>query len=60
MLFDTAADEMREWAERCRRWASAARTGDQRATLHSLERLLHQAATEAEQNETSQRMPLQS
>jgi len=48
-MFETAAEEMRQWADQCRRWARGARTRDQRSTLRSLEKLLRQAATEAEE-----------
>jgi hypothetical protein len=48
-MFKTAADEISEWADQCRRWASGARTREQRLTLQSLERLLEDAAFDAEQ-----------
>ncbi|MFZ0610397.1 MAG: hypothetical protein WBD53_01195 [Xanthobacteraceae bacterium] len=47
-MFKSAAEEISQWADQCRRWASGARTREQRSTLASLERLLHDAAIEAE------------
>ncbi len=49
-MFKSAAEEMNQWADQCRRWAKGARTRDQRLTLQSLERLLDDAAIEAEQD----------
>jgi hypothetical protein len=48
-MFKSAAEEISQWADQCRRWASGARTREQRATLRSLEKLLLDAAIEAEQ-----------
>ena len=48
-MFRSAAEEISQWADQCRRWANGARTREQRLTLQSLERLLSQAAMEAEQ-----------
>jgi len=48
-MFKSAADEISQWADQCRRWAGGARTREQRLTLLSLERLLDDAAIEAEQ-----------
>ena len=47
-MFKSAAEEISQWADQCRRWAQNARTRDQQLTLQSLERLLNQAAIEAE------------
>ncbi len=47
-MFKSAAEEISQWADQCRRWAGDARTREQRTTLRSLERLLHDAAIEAE------------
>jgi len=47
-MFKSAAEEISLWADQCRRWAKDARTREQRATLQSLERLLQDAASEAE------------
>jgi hypothetical protein len=47
-MFKSAAEEMNQWADQCRRWARAAHTHEQRQMLRSLERLLSQAALEAE------------
>ena len=54
MAFSSAAEEISQWAERCRVWADAARTREQRLMLHSLEMVLSKAAVEAQQelNET--------
>ena len=48
-MFKSAAEEISQWADQCRRWAKGARTREQRLTLQSLERLLDDAAIEAEQ-----------
>lgn len=48
-MFKSAAEEMSQWADQCRRWARGARTREQRSTLQSLEKLLHDAAIEAEE-----------
>lgn len=47
-MFKSAADEISQWADQCRRWANGARTREQRSTLASLGRLLHDAAIDAE------------
>jgi hypothetical protein len=44
----SAAAEISEWADQCRRWARAAHTREQRQILQSLERLLNEAALGAE------------
>lgn len=49
MAFGSAAEEISQWAERCRVWADAARTREQRLMLHSLEMVLSKAAMEAQQ-----------
>ena len=49
-MFKSAAEEIGEWADRCRRWARAAQTKEQRLTLQHWERLFSQAENEAEQN----------
>ena len=49
MAFSSAAKEIGQWAERCRAWADAARTREQRVMLHSLEMVLSKAAMEAQQ-----------
>jgi hypothetical protein len=46
-MFKSAADEISQWADQCRRWALGARTREQRLTLQSLETLLNQAAGDA-------------
>ncbi len=48
-MFKSAAEEISQWADQCRRWARGARTREQRVTLQSLEKLLHDAAIEAEE-----------
>jgi len=48
-MFKSVAEEISQWADQCRRWAEAARTREQRLTLQSLEKLLDDAAIEAEQ-----------
>jgi hypothetical protein len=47
-MFKSAAEEISQWADQCRRWAREARTRDQRLSLQNLERLLSQAALDAE------------
>jgi len=49
-MFKSAAQELGEWADRCRRWARRAQSNEQRLMLQSLERLLSQAEFEAEDN----------
>jgi len=49
-MLSSAAEEISEWAERCRIWACGARTMEQRSLLQGLERLLTQAAFDAERN----------
>jgi hypothetical protein len=46
-MFKSAAEEINQWADQCRRWAKDARTREQRLTLQSLEKLLEDAAIEA-------------
>jgi hypothetical protein len=49
-MFKSAAEELNQWADQCRSWAKGARTREQRLTLQGLERLLDDAAIEAEQD----------
>jgi hypothetical protein len=49
-MFKSAAEEIGEWADRCRRWARTAQTKEQRLTLQHWERLFSQAEIEAEQD----------
>jgi hypothetical protein len=49
-MFKSAADELGEWADRCRRWARRAKSNEQRLILQSFERLFSQAEFEAEEN----------
>ena len=49
-MLESAAEEMRQWAEQCRRWAMGARTREQGRTLRGLEKILRQAAVEAERD----------
>lgn len=55
-MFDSAAEEISQWAERCRAWAVGARTGEQRSILLGLEKILSQAAEDAERNLDSDRL----
>jgi hypothetical protein len=48
-MFKSAAEEISQWADQCRRWARGARTKEQRRTLLQWERLFSEAALEAEQ-----------
>ncbi len=47
-MIKSAAEEIGEWADQCRRWAKGARTREQRSTLMGLEKLLQDAALEAD------------
>lgn len=49
-MFKSAADEIGEWADRCRRWARSAQSKEQRQMLQSWERLFTQAELEADEN----------
>jgi hypothetical protein len=49
-MFKSAADEIGEWADRCRRWARRAQSKEQRLMLQSWERLFNQAEIEAEES----------
>jgi alkanesulfonate monooxygenase SsuD/methylene tetrahydromethanopterin reductase-like flavin-dependent oxidoreductase (luciferase family) len=49
-MFNSAAEEIGQWAKRCQVWATGAQTPEQRTMLHNLERLLRQAAAEAERD----------
>lgn len=44
----SAAAEISEWADRCRRWARAAHSREQKLMLQNLEQLLNEAALGAE------------
>jgi hypothetical protein len=47
-MFKSAAEEISQWADQCRRWAREAHSRDQKLMLQNLERLLSQAALDAE------------
>lgn len=47
-MFKSAAEEIGEWADRCRRWARRAQSSEQRLMLQNWERLFDQAAVEAD------------
>jgi len=47
-MFKSAAEEIGQWADQCRRWARGTHTREQRLILQSLEQILSQAALEAE------------
>jgi hypothetical protein len=49
-MFKSAAEELNQWADQCRRWAKRASSCEQRLTLLGFERLLDGAAIEAEQD----------
>jgi hypothetical protein len=64
-MFKSAAEEITQWADQCRRWARGARNKEQRLTLQNWERLFSQAALDAEQDfeigfSSSPRAPTQS
>jgi hypothetical protein len=47
-MFKSAAEEISQWADQCRRWARGARGREQKLMLQNLERVLSQAALDAE------------
>jgi hypothetical protein len=49
-MFKSAAEEIGEWADRCRRWTRRARSSEQRLVLQSWERLFDQAESDAEES----------
>ena len=49
-MFKSAAEEIGEWADRCRFWARRAQSQEQRQMLQSWERLFNQAEREADEN----------
>jgi hypothetical protein len=49
-MFKSAAEELGEWADRCRRWARRAQSNEQRQVLQSFERLFSQAEFDAEED----------
>jgi hypothetical protein len=49
-MFRSAAEEIGEWAARCRRWALRAQSKEQRQILQSWERLFNQAELEADED----------
>jgi hypothetical protein len=53
----SAAAEISEWADQCRRWARAAHNHEQKRMLQSLERLLDEAALGAEDDLDIERDP---
>jgi hypothetical protein len=56
-MFKSAAEELGEWADRCRRWARRAQSNEQRLMLQSWERLFNQAETEAEEGRAYEPLP---
>ena len=51
----SAAAEISEWADQCRRWARAANTREQKQMLQNLEQLLNEAALGAEDDRDIER-----
>ena len=49
-MLNSAAEEISQWAERCRVWARGARTPEQRALLEGLENVLSQAAKDSQRD----------
>ncbi len=47
-MVKSAAQEIGEWADQCRRWARDARNKEQRLTLQHWQKLFDRAALEAE------------
>ncbi len=65
VMFKSAAEEIGQWADQCRRWARGARNKEQRLTLQHWERLFSKAALDAEEDfeigfSSSPRAPTQS
>jgi hypothetical protein len=56
-MFKSAAEEISEWADRCRRWARRGQSSEQRLMLQSWERLFNQAAIEAEDDYGHEPLP---
>ncbi len=50
-MFKSAAEEIGQWADQCRRWARRARTKEQRLTLQNWERLFSEAEVEAQRDD---------
>jgi hypothetical protein len=53
----TAAAEISEWADQCRRWARAAHSREQKLMLQNLEQLLNEAALGADDDLDIERDP---
>jgi hypothetical protein len=49
-MFKSAAEEISQWADQCRRWARNARTKEQHLMLQNWERLFSQAVIDAERD----------
>ena len=49
-MFKSAAEELSQWALQCRRWTRSADTKEQRLTLQNWEKLLRQAARDAQRD----------
>jgi hypothetical protein len=49
-MFKSAAEEIDEWADRCRRWARLAQSKEQRQVLQSWERIFNQAQAESDES----------
>jgi hypothetical protein len=47
-MFKSAAEEISQWADQCARWARETRSRDQKRMLQNLERVLSQAALDAQ------------
>jgi hypothetical protein len=56
-MLKSAAEEIGEWADRCRRWARRAQSSEQRLMLQSWERLFSQAEIEANENCNYEALP---
>lgn len=50
-MFKSAAEEITQWADQCRRWARRARSKEQRLMLQNWERLFSEAAVVEAQRE---------
>jgi len=49
-MFKSAAEEISQWADQCRRWARSAHTKEQRLTLQHWEWFFSEAALDAQQD----------
>ena len=56
-MLKSAAEEIGEWADRCRRWARRSQSSEQRLMLQSWERLFNQAEMDAGEDRGYEALP---